>query len=200
MILDADQIRAIQESVEQLILRSPAPLTEHFVIKEVERQGLFDGIPGTEAALALFRKHFLIMHVLYRLQMQFEERGDQLHVSALAIELVSKGGVESGSIASPEASLRDYYLDLEEFDEVSEADVVTLLNGFWRKYERWQTTDQACKILGVPPDATWPAVQAAWRRAAAATHPDKGGDPVQFRKVFEAYQSLKLKLKFRPRT
>ncbi len=195
MIPDAGQIRSIQEGVEQIVLQSSVPLTEHSLLKELERQGLFDWIPATDAALVLFRKHFLIMHVLYRLQVQFQERGAYLHISALAIDLVVREGCESSLLATADSGLRNYYLDLEEFGEVTEAEVVNLLYGFWRRYDGWQTADQACQILGVPQDANWHEVQAAYRRAAATAHPDKGGDAAQFCRIFEAYQSLKFRLK-----
>lgn len=44
--------------------------------------------------------------------------------------------------------------------------------------------------LGVAPDAPGEAVKKAFRRKAKALHPDKGGDPAQFRQALVAYEVL----------
>ncbi len=45
-------------------------------------------------------------------------------------------------------------------------------------------------VLGVAPDADDGHIQAAWHRAARATHPDVGGDRDRFRSVHVAYLVL----------
>lgn len=52
------------------------------------------------------------------------------------------------------------------------------------------TVGQARAVLGLAADAPPQAVQAAFRRAAKAAHPDRGGDPAQFRRVIDAYRLL----------
>lgn len=42
-------------------------------------------------------------------------------------------------------------------------------------------------VLGVRPDATPGEIRAAWRRAARATHPDRGGDAAEFAIVASAH-------------
>jgi hypothetical protein len=42
-------------------------------------------------------------------------------------------------------------------------------------------------VLGVPSDAPGPQIEEAYRRRLSATHPDKGGDPVEFRAVKAAW-------------
>lgn len=44
--------------------------------------------------------------------------------------------------------------------------------------------------LGVPGDATFQQIKAAWRRLALQHHPDKGGDLQRFQKLQDAFQSL----------
>jgi curved DNA-binding protein len=53
-----------------------------------------------------------------------------------------------------------------------------------------KTADQARALLDLPPGAGREAVRAAFRRAVKAAHPDRGGDPAQFRRVIEAYRLL----------
>lgn len=49
---------------------------------------------------------------------------------------------------------------------------------------------RAFKLLGVSPDVSSDGLKAAWRVAALRTHPDRGGDPAEFRRVHEAYEFL----------
>lgn len=53
-----------------------------------------------------------------------------------------------------------------------------------------KTADQARALLDLPVGAGPEAARAAFRRAVKATHPDRGGDPAQFRRVIEAYRLL----------
>lgn len=46
-------------------------------------------------------------------------------------------------------------------------------------------------VLGLRPDATQGEVRAAWRRVAADTHPDHGGDPAAFARAEDAYRRLR---------
>jgi len=44
--------------------------------------------------------------------------------------------------------------------------------------------------LGVPRDADQDTIKRAYRKLAMQHHPDKGGDPSQFQKISEAYETL----------
>lgn len=44
--------------------------------------------------------------------------------------------------------------------------------------------------LGVPRDADHDTIKKAYRKLAMQYHPDKGGDPEQFQKISEAYETL----------
>jgi hypothetical protein len=55
-------------------------------------------------------------------------------------------------------------------------------------------------ILGVEPGASLDELKLAWRRAALATHPDRGGDPAAFRRAKAAFDCLSARReKSRPR-
>lgn len=46
------------------------------------------------------------------------------------------------------------------------------------------------KTLGVPRDASQEDIKKAFRKLAMTHHPDKGGDPAEFQKINEAYNTL----------
>ena len=47
------------------------------------------------------------------------------------------------------------------------------------------------KIIGLQPnDPDKKTIEKAFRRIALKTHPDKGGDPIEFKKINEAYNKL----------
>jgi len=48
----------------------------------------------------------------------------------------------------------------------------------------------SCTILGITPGASADDIRAAYKKKALETHPDKGGNPEQFRVVREAYEAL----------
>lgn len=53
------------------------------------------------------------------------------------------------------------------------------------------TARTARERLGVGPGADGHALRAAFREAAKRNHPDRGGDPLAFREVMEAYRVLR---------
>ena len=47
------------------------------------------------------------------------------------------------------------------------------------------------KMLGVSPSASWPEIEAAYRKKAKVHHPDRGGDEDAMRALNDAYALLK---------
>lgn len=47
------------------------------------------------------------------------------------------------------------------------------------------------EILGVSDHASAAEIKAAWKKKAFAHHPDRGGDPEDFKRAFRAYETLK---------
>jgi len=50
--------------------------------------------------------------------------------------------------------------------------------------------EDARRLLGVGPGATLAEVERAFRRRVRTTHPDRGGDPAQFRQLVAARAAL----------
>jgi len=144
--------------------------------------------------LALFQRHFLVMHALYQLQPYYAERGLRLQISALRIELLPLGDrAEPAGLpaAAGEQKLRDYYTDLTHLDQTCGEQVRVLLQSFW---ERMLADDQsvaALAVLELPAGADWEDIVQRYRQLVAKHHPDRGGDPRRFGAVREAYEVLK---------
>lgn len=51
-------------------------------------------------------------------------------------------------------------------------------------------TDEMYNILGLQKDCTDRQIKSAWRKAAKKYHPDRGGDPEQFKKAQQAHEIL----------
>lgn len=74
-------------AVLALIRESPAGLSEYDLMQRLEERDPAFARDREEPGLALFRKHFLVMNALYRLQAELFEEGWYLSVSPLAIRL-----------------------------------------------------------------------------------------------------------------
>jgi len=144
------------------------------------------------AQLALFRKHFLIMNALYRLQDSLWEEGVGLRISALEICLIPVGSVSRRQITDPaQAKLREYYQDWQNFDNKGEAYVQELLNSFWTRYLANDEKFTALKMLELDEQADWSMVRDSYRRLVNEHHPDKGGDQKRFIEIREAFEILR---------
>lgn len=53
------------------------------------------------------------------------------------------------------------------------------------------TADRDFKLLYLQPDAPEVIIDVVWRRLAAMYHPDKGGDPEDFKRLSAAYHRIK---------
>lgn len=61
---------------------------------------------------------------------------------------------------------------------------------FKSKREYQEEEDENYSVLGLKRSASDEDIKQAFREKALETHPDKGGDPNEFRKVREAYENL----------
>jgi len=61
---------------------------------------------------------------------------------------------------------------------------------FKSKREYCEEENENYSVLGLKRSASDEDIKQAFREKALRTHPDKGGDPEEFRKVREAYENL----------
>jgi hypothetical protein len=170
-----------------------AALSEYELIRRLEAEDI--EVVATRVAsadLTLFKKHFLVMNALYRLQEELLAEQCLLRISPLAIDIT--GMDQTGSVNVPDAAhfkLREYYLDWCNFDQTGEAEVTRLLAGFWLRYAANEKQQDALNVLGLEPAADWSMIREQYRRMAALHHPDKGGDGRRFIEIREAYETLR---------
>ncbi len=189
-----DQERADLESQVLAILQAlPAGVSEYELIRRLADDGHagFQGKPLGDSA-CLFRMHFALFHVLYRLQERLgRERRGTLHISPLRIALhgYSQAQADNGDLCSHDP-LRDYYLNLDHLDNTSAADVDALLHSFWSRMSDGGQRKDALRALGLNDPVDNDTIKHRYRRLVMRLHPDRGGDAQRLRDVNAAMSVL----------
>lgn len=183
------------------VLREQASaISEYELLKHIEADGAhFANTEGdrskqsNDSQLALFQKHFMIMNALYRLQDSlWRDESVWLTVSPLRIAIETKTDArEQQVVAHSDDALRNYYLDWQQFLATDSAAVNELLASFWTRYAAHDQRADALATLQLDAAADWDAIRQQYRRLAAASHPDRGGDAAQFLAVRAAYEILR---------
>ena len=179
------------DAVAERLAAAPAGLSEFELIRELDRHhpDLFPK-PDLSDPLLLFQHHFVLMHALYRLQDDWWQSGRALlDIGPLRIAWRAIGEGDSRQL-SADASLRDYYLDWSNLNREDTASVQRLLDGFWKRLLGEDQRPQALAELGLDDSADSAEIRARYRQLASQHHPDKGGDPEEFRRIREAYEQL----------
>ncbi|MFA7555949.1 MAG: DNA-J related domain-containing protein [Spongiibacteraceae bacterium] len=167
------------------------PISEHALIARLQQLDTVN--LSLAGSLNLFQTHFMVMNALYYLQGELIREGHYLSISALSIYLqpmtTINSATHSGISLDSDASLREYYLDWDNF-KASAEEIESLLAGFWRYYRGGDKKQQALAVLKLPRDADWPTIKKTYRSLIAEQHPDKGGDALMFIEIRQAYEIL----------
>ena len=180
--------------VLRLLRAQPAGISEYELLKQIEADGAHFEQTAEEAQLALFQKHFLIMNALYRLQdALWRDERLWLTISPLRIVLgtIDHSAAETKLAAHGAAALRTYYLDWQQLLTTDSAAVTELIASFWSRYAAHDQRAEALATLQLDGDADGDAIKRQYRRLAATTHPDRGGDAAQFLAIRAAYEVLR---------
>jgi hypothetical protein len=190
--MPAEYDNPLKAPILAVLRQHPAGLSEHELICQLRARADSPPLGDGASDVALFRTHFVVMNALYGLQKDVFVDGDYLEISPLLIRLspASMGNDETELVNHADAGLRDYYLDWRNFHDTGEAEVEALLNTFWARYLAADRRLEALHTLELAPEASWSAVQRAYRRLAARHHPDRGGDQDRFVSIREAYEIL----------
>ena len=180
--------------VLRLLRAQPAGISEYELLKQIEADGEHFAQTADETQLALFQKHFLIMNALYRLQESlWHEARLWLTISPLriALETIGNSSAEKNLAAHGDDALRAYYLDWQQFIATDSDAVADLLASFWTRYAAHDQRAEALAVLQLDSTADAEHIKRQYRRLAAVTHPDRGGDAAQFLAIRAAYEILK---------
>jgi hypothetical protein len=185
-VVDPDPRLALLEAV----LASRPAWREFDLLTELKRRHVppFEDPDGS--TLGLFRRHFLLRHLLYRLRDRLLARGaGDLALDAVGVRYCSHPGPRRRSMVAPEP-LRAYYLDPDELASTGAAEVDALLAAFWRRYHAHARRDWALRELDLGEDAPRDTIRRRYRELAMRHHPDRGGDAERFARINAAHAVL----------
>ena len=186
-----EAIAALEAAVVRELRRRSHGVSEHELITAL-RASSCPGIPDTLVGdpLLLFRTHFLLFHVLYRLRDRFraEEEGE-LEISVLRIALGPYAPARAGMTRTD--PLREYYLDLRNLEETTEEEVLRLLDGFWSHQGQVQgSRATALAVLDLADPVDFETIKRRYRQLAMRHHPDRGGDTLRLQEINSAMATL----------
>lgn len=150
--------------------------------------------------LQRFQQHFVLYHLLYRLQTEWLTRGEGFLSIGLAkvcwYQAASAGSSELAA-HSDNASRRDYYMDWQNFYVMSEQLLDDYLQRFWQFYHRnaveksTLSMAQAEALLQLSAGYNLTQLKKAYRSQALQAHPDRtAGNAADFIKIRQAYLLL----------
>jgi len=207
--LSAPEISAeLEQLIWQVVTQHSPPLKEFHLLKTLAQAGYTQFELGKDE-LSLFQAHFMLFHLLYRLQNQWLEAGlGILHIHTLEIrfEPFEKAENLSESPALPPKTanldrfdpLKAYYLDFSAYYQTQSDEVQQLLEDFWLTFGRQPTRQtqgnlsyqQALTLFELEPSFSAQILKQRYRQLRQQTHPDKGGSASDFQQVLEAYEIL----------
>lgn len=139
--------------------------------------------------LQLFRCHFMLFHVLYRLQTDYAG-AQQAHLEIGPLKIGLHPWREAGQELTGADPLRSYYQDLSQLEATDAADVADLLADFWSRLARGDARQTALQTLGLEDPVDQTTIKARYRELVMTHHPDRGGDTARLQAINEAMALL----------
>ncbi len=154
--------------------------------------------------LTLYQNHFLLFHVLYRLQDELYRENQYLFIHFMRTMLTTYPEVghcrffeellgrfcesacaadtgycdfhraQIGDTAVEDLSLRYFYLDHRNFYKLDERTATAFINGTWEILTHYEDYRQSFTILGLPERADMAMIKKRFRELAKQYHPDAG--------------------------
>lgn len=189
----------IEEQLNQLKNPVLDLINQHTLLTEHELIGYLQTPPYELLDKQLFRDndslfcaHFLIRHLLYKIQKNwYETQEAYLHIDTKLIHKHAYLPHSGQAITEHNDSLSRYYLDLNQLLEMDSHKVDALLTSFWTKFLSYENMDTSLECLGLEHGASLDDIQNQYRKLAMQHHPDKGGNAEKFAQINQAYEHLK---------
>jgi len=178
------------EEVEKYVFNHRLGFKEYDLLKHLSENNFFVQLPYHEHnSFALFQKHFLLFHTLYKINDNLVEKNNGgLIISPLNIQWLESQ--ETNSMIGEYDCLREYYLDLNNLSDTSEQGVEEMLDQFWIHYIRNDKRKNALLALGLSDPVNDHEIKTCYHRLVKIHHPDKGGDTVKIQTINDAYSCL----------
>lgn len=140
-------------------------------------------------APALFRRHFILFHALYKLRDELRVAGSgDLCISPLKIaKLPYQPG--AGALAEPDP-LRDYYLDISHLENTSESEIEDMLGRFWTRLHAHDDKQGALRVMQLEEPLDRATIKRRYRKLVMRYHPDRGGDTALLQELNAAVEVL----------
>lgn len=180
-----------RELLREILALHPEGLSEYELLQRLRgdaRSGFATG--RSEDHEDLFRSHFLLFHLLYRLREALRrERAGDLEIHTLKIRWHPHVDADPQTLAQPDP-LATYYLDIDNLKATTRADIERMLGRFWARFARFDRRGEALAVLELPEDADADTILRQYRRLAMRHHPDRGGDPARLQAIHAAMSIL----------
>ncbi|WP_303901371.1 DNA-J related domain-containing protein [Thiohalomonas denitrificans] len=184
--MDSERIERLEQAIRDELHGNPCGFGEFELIGRLRKAGWleFERYHPSDR-LALFRQHFLLFHILYRLRDRYRQaREGELAIDVLRIALDPYHSGTGGLATSD--PLREYYLDHSQLVSTSEQDVKALLDGFRGRFDTNGEKSTALALMGLKEPVEYADVKHRYRQLAMRHHPDRGGDLSRLQEINHA--------------
>ncbi|WP_372625676.1 DNA-J related domain-containing protein [Arsukibacterium sp.] len=196
-------LQLLQNQLASLILSviPDAPersLTEQYLLSRLGLKLTSDAELSPD--LQRFQQHFVLYHLLYRLQSEWHSANTGfLSIGLAKVTLLNTSHEAITALAEHDGnrSRAEYYSNWQNFYAMSEQLLDNYLRQFWQHFSKGAVTDttlsvqQAQQLLKLVPGFSLAQLKKAYRTQALLFHPDRAdGHTEKFRQIQQAYQQL----------
>lgn len=170
-------------------------IEEQYLLKRLGLKLQSDTVQSAD--LERFQLHFVLYHLLYRLQQQLLDlQQGYLQIGLAKVQLLPVSLCPVWN--ADDDARRQYYLNWHNYYQMTEQMLEQHLNAFWQYFAKADAVAhplnhaQAQALLELTHGFNLSQLKKAYRSKALKLHPDRGGDAEQFILLRHAYQQLLL--------
>ncbi len=179
----------LARAVLGLLRRSPRGISEHDLLQHLVTEKALEPFNYYDP-VTLFHSHFLLFHTLYSLRGRLVAlSGWSLEISPLQIQLIRQPGRGDNLLANADP-LCEYYADFKHLSGTTPAEILSMLDRFWKRQKFDAKRQQALAQLGLADPVEDSTIKMTYRRLVMRHHPDRGGCPHILQELNEAIKIL----------
>jgi hypothetical protein len=171
-------------------------------------------------SLKLYQSHFVLFHLLYKLQDEFYAEGKYLHIHFMRTFLISYPEIglcryydeQSGKFCKAEClldklyckfhfgkyeneietlSIKYFYLDIDNYNNLNDKTADDFINGSWEILLNYKEFQRSFEILELPQSSSLDMIKKQFKILAKKFHPDHGETSHnKFNEINRAYRFL----------